>query len=310
VRCRLGVVLCGLFAAVFLAGCAPSASGSADASPGGCAAYAYHAIERHVRVTATPAACAGLTADQVNAAVGTAIRESEGTGDKAERRKRAAAAAPWVSALLTAPVPAGQPSAVSGGEPGAGGSGLSGPLGGVSEFAVALAALLAWLVTAASGSWLLLRWLRAGGSLRTRGGTAAPPAAMAGHAVCGAAGFVVWTLFTITGWAGLAWACTVLLLPVAGLGMGVLILGLPSPQRGKGNGLGVSGERSGERGVGDGDRARARAAAVTAGATLIAAPAGTASGGRPRVPALVIASHGLFAAASLLLVIMATIGAR
>jgi len=64
---------------------------------------------------------------------------------------RTALAAPWVSALLTGPVPVSRsapvpPAAAPGGS----------RLGGVSELAVRTAALLAWLATAAAGGYLLL----------------------------------------------------------------------------------------------------------------------------------------------------------
>jgi hypothetical protein len=42
-------------------------------------------------------------------------------------------------------------------------------------------------------------------------------------------GLAFWILYFITGWAGLAWAAVILLLPVAGLGMAVVTLGLPDP---------------------------------------------------------------------------------
>ena len=245
-----------LFAVAFLGGCAaPSGGLSADGSvrdgavPLGsvtaCTAYAYHAIEQHVPVTSLPAACGGLTSGQVSLAAGTAIREAAGGSAKAESRSRTAGDARWVSALITQPSPprrAPSPPAIAeSGGPGGGPGG--GRLGGISDLAVRIAALLAWLVTAASGAFMLLRWLLAGGSLRARGSTSAPPPVMAGHAGFALTGLLGWTLFTITGWAWLGWACLVVLLPVAGLGMGVLLLGLPTPARGS------TGARSGKKGV-------------------------------------------------------------
>lgn len=266
VRRSVLVALCGLFAAAFLAGCGASASGPPRGSVAGCAAYAYHAIEQHSRVTGVPADCDGLTPGQVGVAVSTAIKESAlapGYAGKAELRKRASDAAPWVSALIrpAARHPAAPVIAEAGGPGG-------GRLGGVSEFAVQIAALLAWLATAASGAYVLIRWLLAGGSLRGRGGASSPPAITIGHAGVGLAGFAGWTLFTITGWTWLAWACLVMLLPVTGLGMVVLLLGLPRPTR-----------------------------------RAIARPRGRKRG----APWLMIAGHGLAAAILLVLAITATI---
>ena len=118
----------------------------------------------------------------------------------------------------------------------------------------------------------------AGGCAR-RTETAVPPTVTAGHVSGALTGLVCWALFTVTGWTPLAWACVVLLLPVAGLGMGILLLGLPSPRGRAGERTGVGRDRSGERGRGGGGWV------------------------------LVIAGHGIAAATLLLLVITATIGA-
>jgi hypothetical protein len=277
-----------------------AASASQTAAPAGsvanCTAFAYQAIRSHTLLTRRPVACEGLSLAQVNEAAGAAMRMAEGTGTKAERRRQAGFAAPWVSGLFTWPAPAvpSQDTGVSG-PAAAGGSGAA-ALGGVSEFAVRVAALLAWLAAAASGGYVLTRWLRAGGRLRGRDAASdsagAPSAVIAGHVAFALSGLLLWAGFMLTGAAALAWTATGLLVPVAGAGMGMLVLGLPSPVR-----------------------RRIPSPAVPAGgarggtATLIApAPAGEPAA-RSRVPVFVIAAHGLFAAVVLLLVITATIGA-
>jgi hypothetical protein len=260
-------------AAVPQAGGAPLTAAGSGGSLQACVAYAYAAIRQHKVVTATPPACRGLSPTQVNQAAATAIRMTETRGTKSAQRKQAGAAARWVWAMITSPAP------VSGGpltssapvRPAAGGpvGGLG--LGGVSELAAKVGALLAWLATAASGGWVLARWLLAGGSPLRRTETAAPPAVILGHAGAGALGLALWTCFTLSGWAALAWIALGVLAPVAGLGMGVLLLGLPGPVRPD------IGARS--------------------------------PGRRARVPVLVIVGHGLFAVITLLLVLMAAIGA-
>lgn len=294
---RFVLIFGALVAVMLLAGCAADRS-TATATVTGCERYAYHAIEARARVTGLPAACAGLTRADLSQAAGTAIRAASGRGTKSARRKQDGAAYPWVSELFTAPAPAGQPasSAAAGGTGFSGGAGGS-RLGGVSEFAVQLAALIAWLATAASGGFLLLRWLLAGGSLRARTETSAPPAVMVGHFGFGLTGLAAWAVFMATGWPALAWASVVVLAPVAGLGMGVLALGLPSPQRAERDDREETPVRSGETGAG------------AATATLVAPPAAAVRRGRPRMPVLMIAAHGLFAATVLLLVITATVGA-
>jgi hypothetical protein len=261
------------------AGGAPPAAGATltAAGSGGrlqaCVAYAYTAITQHKVIMATPPACRGLSRAQVNQAAATAIRMAVTSGAKSARRKQAGAAAQWVQAMITGPAPASASSRASSAavRPAAVGpvGGLG--LGGISELAAKVGALLAWLATAASGGWVLARWLLAGGSPLRRTKTAAPPAVILGHAGAGALGLVLWTCFTLSGWAPLAWIALGLLAPVAGLGMGVLLLGLPGPVRPD------IGARS--------------------------------PGRRARVPVLVIVAHGLFAVTTLLLVLMAAIGA-
>ncbi len=213
------------------------AADQVSGTPQACTAYAYAAIEGHTVITATPVACEGLTRSQVNLAVGAAIRMALGKGTKSARRKQAGAAAPWVQALITAPGPAPASPAAShpAGRPPSGvpsGSASSElRLGGVTERAAQVGALLAWLAAAASGGLVLARWLRAGGSPLRVTATAAPPAVILGHLSGGLLGLVLWAAFMLGGWAVLAWIALGLLAPVVGAGMAVLVLGLPSPGR-------------------------------------------------------------------------------
>ena len=276
-------LICGgvLLIAALSVGIASRAAGVTRAadrvngSPGTCVSYLYAAIERQEVISATPAGCRGLSRGQVNQAVSTAIRMSLKSGSKSARRRQAGVAAASVRALITGPAPApGSAAPVAGGQPSArdlDGSGSGGPgLGGVSELAAQIGALLAWLAAAASGGWVLVRWLLAGGSPRRRTATAAPPAVILGHVGGGVLGLLLWAAFMLSGWVILAWIALGLLLPLAGFGMSLLALGLPAP-------------------------ARARRA-------------GRASR-RARIPALAIVAHGVFAVTVLLLVLMATIGA-
>ena len=263
-----------VLAAIAVSGCAigtvasasaPAANGQAHGAAG-CAADAYRAIRAHQRLTSVPAACQPLTPGQRNVAVGLAIRMASGTGSKSVRRRQTRAAAAFVSALITGPEPittAPSASGAPGGTPTAsGGSRL-----GFNELATEVAALLAWLATAGSGGWILIRWWRAGGRParpRGRADTAASAAVIVGHVGLGLLGLAVWTLFMITGWMACAWIAVGLLPPVAGLGLTVLITGLPSP------------------------------------------PSPRRSGGQP---VAAIAGHALFVLATLLLVLLAAIGA-
>ncbi len=241
------------------------------ASAAACAADAYRAIRARRRLTSVPAACQALTPGERNLAVGLAIRMASGTGGKSAWRRQAGAAAADVSALISGPPPVapGAPPSSAAGGPP---TAPGGSRLGFSEPAAEVAALLAWLAAAGSGGWILIRWSRAGGRLTRRPGAAdaAPPAVIVGHGGLGLLGLTVWTLFMATGWAALAWISVGLLAPVAGLGMTVLLTGLPRP----------------------------RSAASSLSPTR---------SGRP--PAAIIAGHGLFVVATLLLVLLAAIGA-
>lgn len=252
-----------------------------------CAAYAYAAIERHTVVTATPPECRGLSRAAVNQAAAIAIRRAAAGGVKSAERKEAGAAARWVSAMITgpapapaqtAPAPAARPPA-GGGRAGEQAGGLG--LGGVSELAAKIGALLAWLATAGSGGYVLVRWLLAGGSALRRTTTAAPPAVILAHVGAGALGLLLWVCFLLSGWTALAWTALAILAPVAGLGMGLLLLGLPSPAR----------------------------PPIGALATKARATKARAPGRRTRIPVAAVVGHGMFAVTALLLVLMATIGA-
>jgi hypothetical protein len=151
------------------------------------------------------------------------------SGTKAAHRRQAIAAARWTRAMIYTPSTASPSPGSSAASPlavsQAGGPGL----GGISRLAVNLGALLAWLATAASGGWILVRWLLAGGSLRRKRPAAAPPAVTLGHVSGAALGLGLWVVFMATGWAAVAWIALGLLAPVAGLGLTVLLLGLPQP---------------------------------------------------------------------------------
>jgi hypothetical protein len=215
----------GMLLACFAAGCSTSsgsAGGTPQASVPGCTAYGVYAIEHHITVTQTPAACEGLSKTEVNQAAARAIMQVAGGVRKAIWRKRASEAAPFLAHLFSTPPP------VTNSLPAlAAGSAATGPLG-ARNLGMDTAALIVWLVTAGSGAYVLGSWLAHGGSLRRRaGGTGAPPAVIFGHFGLALTGLVIWIVYMVAGWAALAWTAVGVLLPVAGLGMATLAVGLP-----------------------------------------------------------------------------------
>ena len=149
-----GVASAGVLAAccsLLLVGCSSAATTPPGPSAQSCYAFGVRALERHVTVTAVPAACAGLSPATVNLAVSRAVREVAGPRPKAAERRLAEREGARLAYLIRTVPPArpGRPAAP--------------PAGPGSQVPLSVAALVAWLVTAAAGSYLLAGWLRHGG---------------------------------------------------------------------------------------------------------------------------------------------------
>ncbi|MFF9622428.1 hypothetical protein [Streptomyces griseosporeus] len=142
-----------------------------------------------------------------------------------------------------------------------------------------IAALIAWVVTALGGFYLLGTWIQRGGIRQQQSGTSRLPAPVIfGHFALAAIGLVVWIVYVVADKDALAWTAFGLLLPVALLGFTMLARWIP-----------VHRERS------------AAAAAAAAGAE------GTVPAERHFPPAVVLA-HGLFAVVTLVLVLLTALG--
>ncbi|HEY2550165.1 MAG TPA: hypothetical protein VGI64_06275 [Streptosporangiaceae bacterium] len=145
-----------------------------------------------------------------------------------------------------------------------------------------VAALIAWLITAAGGFVLLVTWLSGGGARgRAEGTSRLPVPVIFGHFGLAAIGLIVWIVFVVGKSSAVAWTGFVILLPVALLGFVMLVRWIPSY--------------------------RARAAAVPAAAGPGTPGAATAE---QRFPVPVVLLHGLLAVVTLILVLVAAIGAH
>jgi manganese efflux pump family protein len=277
---KIAAVAGGVLAALLAAGCGARTGGGLAGGPGsagpvtvqGCAAYGVYAIEHHITVTWKPAPCRGLSQAAVNQAAALAILRVAGGAPKAVWRRRAAEVAPFLSHLITGPAPATSSLPVS---PAWSGSSApaSGLLGG-RDLAMDIAALVAWLITAGSGSYVLGTWISRGGTLRQRAGaTGSPPAVIFGHFGLALGGLVFWVTYLIAGWVLMAWTAVGVLLPVAGLGMATVVIGFPTAGTGTA-GVGRIGK--------------------------VPAPG--------RLSPLVVAGHGLLAVATMVLVLLASLG--
>jgi hypothetical protein len=296
------VASAGMLAALLLAGCSSAATAPAGPSAQSCYLFGVRALERHLTVTTVPQACAGLSQATVNLALSRAVHEVVGPRPKAAARRLAEREGARLAYLIRTvpPAKAVRPAAPSAG-PG-------------SQVPLRVAALVAWLVTAAAGSYLLAGWLRHGGWRRRRGraegrvqGRAGgmPPAIILGHFGLAVTGLGLWIAFMASDVRALAWAAASLLLPTAGLGMATLVTALPEP----------AGPESAEPESAEPESVEAESGLPgSAGplppdsgrlATRIAA---TTAPARVRMPVAVIALHGVLATATMLLVLLAAIG--
>ncbi|MEU2711545.1 hypothetical protein [Streptomyces sp. NPDC007205] len=152
-----------------------------------------------------------------------------------------------------------------------------------------IAALIAWVVTALGGFYMLGTWIQRGGIQQQQSGTSRLPAPVVfGHFALAAIGLVVWIIYVVADKSALAWTSFGLLLPVALLGFVMLARWIPVY--------------------------RDRATAGTAPAAGMAPAAATAAGAEGVVPAernfplAVVLAHGLFAVVTLVLVLLTALG--
>jgi len=95
-----------------------------------------------------------------------------------------------------------------------------------------LAALIAWLLTAGIGGYMLRTWVARGGLRRQRAtGVGVPPAVVFGHAGAALVGLAVWISYLSSGWRPLAWIGVVLVCAAISLGICTVTLWTPYPVR-------------------------------------------------------------------------------
>jgi hypothetical protein len=180
------------------------------------------AVRQHVTVTTLPAACRGLTAAQIDSAVGAALRSAgSGVSGKALRRHRIAQASHYLTHMYVAlPAPRGEPPQLARGSR------------WVSRTTLSLLALGAWLVTVALGLSLLARRAPRGRMRRRLAAGLRLPALNLAHLGLAAVSLLIWIAYLATATTGVAWAAAVLLPLVAGLGMALLFLPRPPSRTG------------------------------------------------------------------------------
>ena len=94
---------------------------------------------------------------------------------------------------------------------------------------MAIAALVAWVLTALGGFLMLARWISHGGLGQQHDGATRFPAGLVfTHLGLAAAGLVLWIIYLLTDVHRLAWVAFVLLVPVALLGFTMLARWIPT----------------------------------------------------------------------------------
>lgn len=139
---------------------------------------------------------------------------------------------------------------------------------------MALAALVTWLITAVGGFVMLGTWIAKGGLKENN--SHLPPVVIFGHLALAAIGLVAWIIYVITDNHAIAWTGFVLLLPVAVLGFVMLFRWIPvlRAQTSTGPGGGIDQRDPAEK----------------------------------HFPVSVVAGHGVFAVATVVLVLLAALG--
>ena len=95
---------------------------------------------------------------------------------------------------------------------------------------MAVTALIAWVLTAGIGVYMLRTWVARGGLRRQRAtGVGVPPAVVFGHASAALTGLAIWAGFVKTNWEPLAWLGVALITAAIALGVCTVTLWTPYP---------------------------------------------------------------------------------
>jgi hypothetical protein len=154
------------------------------------------------------------------------------------------------------------------------------------------AALVTWLVTALIGLFLLAIWLiEYDPEFQSAAATRLPVPVISAHGLLAICGLVIWGIYLITDQRRAAWAAALILIAVALLGITMAI-----------RWIGVYQENPGRSRTAT---ARPAAAALEAGR----APVQLVVPPERHFPLPVVVSHGIFAAVTIVLVVLAALGA-
>jgi hypothetical protein len=183
---------------------------------------------------------------------------------------------------------------------------------------MAIAAMIAWVVTASIGIYMLRTWVTRGGLRRQRAtGAGVPPAVVFGHASAALTGLVIWLGFVDTGLDLLAWLGVTVVACAIALGVCTVTLWTPYPvavpptQDGRG-GQGGLGGRAAPPSAGGSGGSSPREDSVTDEmiASLLADPSPAPRRPQLKLTGLVPVVHGFAALTTFMLAVLAAISAR
>jgi hypothetical protein len=181
---------------------------------------------------------------------------------------------------------------------------------------MAIAAMIAWVLTASIGAYMLRTWVTRGGLRRQRAtGVGVPPPVVFGHASAALTGLLIWLGFVDTGLDLLAWLGVTAIGCAIALGVCTVTLWTPypvavPPAQGQ-EGLGGRAAPPSAGGSG-GSPPREDADIVTDEmiASLLADPFPASSRPRLKMAGLVPVAHGFAALTTFMLAVLAAISAR
>ena len=171
---------------------------------------------------------------------------------------------------------------------------------------MAIAAMIAWVLTASIGVYMLRTWVTRGGLRRQRAtGAGVPPAVVFGHASAAVTGLLIWLGFIGTGLDLLAWLGVTVVAGAIALGVCTVTLWTPYPVADEpGRAAPPSAGGSG------GSSPRDNIFTDEMIASLLADPFPASRRPRLKLAGLVPVAHGFGALTTFMLAVLAAIGAR
>jgi hypothetical protein len=169
---------------------------------------------------------------------------------------------------------------------------------------MAIAAMIAWVLTASIGAYMLRTWVTRGGLRRQRAtGVGVPPTVVFGHASAALTGLLIWLGFVGTGLDLLAWLGVTVVACAIALGVCTVTLWTPYP---------VAAPPATDAAVASEATPPAAPGTVTDEmiASLLADPFPASSRPRLKMAGLVPVAHGFAALTTFMLAVLAAISAR